>query len=136
IQSKFMDRIINNIKYFRKLKDLSQSNLAELLKIERSSYSKIESGTTEITMKRFLEIAKILERKPEDFFCQDPSMVPAEKFASEGIKVQIQTLKSMCDKNEILIQTLQENIAFLKERIDGQKNNTVYQKSSTFKKKK
>jgi len=53
-------QIGNKIKTLREMKNISQTFVAAKLKISQSSYSKIESGTVDLTFARFEEIASIL----------------------------------------------------------------------------
>ncbi len=64
--------IRNQIKKRRVEKRLTQSDVALDLGITPGAYSKIESGPTEITVKKLAEIAAILEVDIAYFFHQQP----------------------------------------------------------------
>ena len=56
-----MENVIGRIKKHRQLKGLSHENIALELKISQVSYTKIENGTTKLTVERLYKIAEILE---------------------------------------------------------------------------
>ena len=56
-----IDNILSHIRSKRHILNYSQEYVASLLKISQSSYNKIENGSTELTVKVLLEIAKILD---------------------------------------------------------------------------
>jgi transcriptional regulator with XRE-family HTH domain len=51
---------IENIKYLRKLKRISQEDMAKGLGFAQSNYNKIEKGTAELTVDRLYQIADVL----------------------------------------------------------------------------
>jgi transcriptional regulator with XRE-family HTH domain len=53
----------NNIRKWRNLKGIKQEYLADQLGITKVAMSKIETGKTDIPLKRLLEISKVLELK-------------------------------------------------------------------------
>ena len=114
-------QVLYNLQYYRKLKGISQKEMAKKLSLTPSTYSKLEAGSVELTTKRLIQIAKVLGRNPADFFVEDPTITQSNNFSIESITMQIDLLKEMCSKNDILIHSLQENIYFLKEKIQPQK---------------
>lgn len=58
--------LLTKIKTLRKEKHLSQQQFAEILGLEQSAYSKIESGKTHLSLNTFLRICEILGVKPDD----------------------------------------------------------------------
>jgi transcriptional regulator with XRE-family HTH domain len=57
--------IHEKIKNVRVLRNYTQQHLADMLNISKQSYSKIESGETDVAYSRIEEIAKVLEVTPE-----------------------------------------------------------------------
>lgn len=49
-----------NIRKIREFRDLTQGNLADLLKITQGAYSKIERGDAKLCAEKLIEISKIL----------------------------------------------------------------------------
>lgn len=54
-------RILQNIKEIRLSKKLSQENTADVLRINTSTYSKIENGKIDLTIDRLAELAQYFE---------------------------------------------------------------------------
>jgi transcriptional regulator with XRE-family HTH domain len=73
-----IDHIRNQIKKRRVEKRLTQSDVALDLGITPGAYSKIESGPTEITVKKLVEIAEILEVRISYFFDEEPVTTKSE----------------------------------------------------------
>lgn len=67
--------IATNIKRVRRIKSLTQENIASKLDISQNAYSKIELGHSKLTVERLFQIADILNVKviqlinfkPKDF---------------------------------------------------------------------
>ncbi|WP_417940810.1 helix-turn-helix domain-containing protein [Flavobacterium sp. RS13.1] len=55
------DRVKENIKNIRELKNYTQEYMAQKLDISQAAYSKIEKGKTEITLLKLQEIATVFE---------------------------------------------------------------------------
>lgn len=67
-----MDKIVlefgNFIKEKRIEKGLSQAEMAKMLNISQQSYGRYELGTREVGLQMLVDIAEILDFKPDDFF--------------------------------------------------------------------
>ena len=64
-----IETIGRRIKYCRKkLAKLSQSELSEKLKVDRSFVSRIESGTQNITVETLIKICECLDISLKEFF--------------------------------------------------------------------
>ena len=59
MKKKYM-KLIEAIAAERKSRNLTQENMAELLGIDTSTYSRIEQGRTELSLDRFMKIVEIL----------------------------------------------------------------------------
>lgn len=59
------------IKQIRELKSFTQEYVASKLGITQAGYSKIESGGTDITFSKIVEISNVLEVTPEDLIAFD-----------------------------------------------------------------
>src|SRR5688572_2322091 len=66
-----MSHIADNIKKMRELRNFTQEYMANQLGITQAGYSKIESGTTDITFSKIEEIAGILSVTPSDLVAFD-----------------------------------------------------------------
>lgn len=58
--------ILKNIKKIREIKNFRQDFIAQELDLSTRAYTKVETGETDLTFKRFFKIASILEIKPEE----------------------------------------------------------------------
>lgn len=61
-----MNDISENIKNLRELRNFTQDYMAQKLDITQAGYSKIESGQTDISYSKIVEIAQVLEVSPQD----------------------------------------------------------------------
>ena len=104
-----IDHIRNQIKKRRVEKRLTQSDVALDLGITPGAYSKIERGPTEISVKKLVEIAKILEVK-NTYFYQDSS---SQKMEDQGKPYGLDTKSDIEDLTRV-INKIKEKIASLK----------------------
>ena len=105
-----IDYIRNQIKKQRVGKGLTQSDVALDLGITPGAYSKIESGPTEISVKKLAEIAAILEVNIIYFFPQPTGLNKVEEPAGQynlATKTDIKELNTA-------IKQLKTEIALLK----------------------
>ena len=63
--------LINNIKYFRSLKNLTQEKLSEISGISKDYLSEIERGKKTPSIKRLIKIAEALDRDVYKFFIRN-----------------------------------------------------------------
>lgn len=59
------------IRKLRELRNLKQSYMAEALGTTQQTYSRYESGEVEMSVSRLIDIAKILDIRPEEIFMFD-----------------------------------------------------------------
>lgn len=65
---KFLKKLGNKIRYYRRDKDLSQAQVAEMLGKEETYMSDIERGKRNITMKTLYSIIAVLKINPSKLF--------------------------------------------------------------------
>lgn len=105
--------IAGNIKRLRKLKNLSQKELASSVEIAQAQYSVIESGKVIPTIPTLEKIAKVLEVDISEFF-KDPAKADEEINLSILEKVKLlDTLEK--DEKESLLKII--DIAIAKKRL-------------------
>jgi transcriptional regulator with XRE-family HTH domain len=63
-----LKKIKERLKQIRQLKGLKQKEMAKLLGLSSSAYSKIEKGTINLTLKNLFKIAKIFDDVSMDWF--------------------------------------------------------------------
>ena len=58
----------NNIKDARKLKGLTQSQVAQIFRMTQQQYSRFENGVFELNYEQIVKICEILEITPNEIF--------------------------------------------------------------------
>lgn len=97
--------ISEKIKKLRKLKDLSQSEVANIINISQAAYAKIESGFTKsITIEIGKGIAKALDVSFNELFDIDAPSASIDQ--TEKLIVEIEALKKQLDEKMLLIDLL------------------------------
>lgn len=61
-----LEQLGKNIRYYRKLKSLSQNELAELLDVSREHLAKVETAKRYASLQLLFKIAKVLDVKLVD----------------------------------------------------------------------
>ena len=108
-----IDYIRSQIKKRRVEKRLTQSDVALDLGITPGAYSKIESGPTEITVKKLAEIADILEVEITYFFPEKGDVNKAEhqnRNISYATKTEVEELSRTINKMKQEIATLKASL--------------------------
>jgi transcriptional regulator with XRE-family HTH domain len=111
-----------NIKKLRELKNLTQEHMASVIGVTQSAYSRLELGETEITYSKLARIASELGMKPEDVISFNESMVfnVMHNQTGNGLIIQNNTLvNEERDLYKLQIETLKEEVAYLKKIIDN-----------------
>jgi len=110
------------IKKLRELKNLTQEHMASVIGVTQSAYSRLELGETEITYSKLARIAGELGMKPEDVIAFNESMVfnVMHNQTGNGLIIQNNTLvNEERDLYKLQIETLKEEVAYLKKIIDS-----------------
>src|SRR5690554_1476295 len=68
-------KVQKNIRQLRELNNLTQTYMAQKLNMSTASYSKLESGQTDITLSKIEQIAKILNVELENILNFDSSQI-------------------------------------------------------------
>lgn len=61
----------DKIKYYRRMRDLTQEKLAELIDMQPNSISSVENGQNNISFSKFNKLCKALNVEPYQFFLFD-----------------------------------------------------------------
>jgi transcriptional regulator with XRE-family HTH domain len=110
------------IKKLRELKNLTQEHMASVIGVTQSAYSRLELGETDITYNKLARIAGELGMKPEDVIAFNESMVfnVMHNQTGNGLIIQNNTLvNEERDLYKLQIETLKEEVAYLKKIIDN-----------------
>lgn len=84
------------IRKYRKLKNISQEELAEKIDISTTHMSHIETGSTKLSLQVLVDIAQILEVSTDALIFEKTSKLKIQK---------IETILSDCTENEIAFIT-------------------------------
>lgn len=101
-------RVGRAISMLRKSEGLTQAQLSELMKIEKETLSRIETGKISPTLERIEQIAQILNRPVYDFFVE-PESCDVEKSVLEFFKQLNHSQKQFIHKMIREITKLQQN---------------------------
>ena len=120
-----MENIIDKIKEARKQKGYSHEYMAHKLDMSQPAYSKIEKSETILSVDRLFKIAEILETPIEKFLDINPNTIYHQSNNDSGTFIGHQEVQNLYQENkeinEKLIQTLQDEVAFLR-RLIGQRS--------------
>lgn len=107
------------IRKLRELKNFTQEYMAEQLNMNQGSYSKLESGETDIPFSRLEQIAQVLGLNPEDIITFNEHIVfnlMNNKTANGLVINQVSANEKRL--YEEYIETLKSEITFLKGLLD------------------
>ncbi len=106
----------NKIKKIRELRSFTQEYMAEKINLSTRAYSKIESGETELTIKRLNEISEILEVKPEEILGFDEKQIFNNCNQKGNIGINHNYFpQSLIEFYEEKIKKLEEELSFFKK---------------------
>ena len=110
-----MKKIKERLKQIRLLNGLKQKEMAKLLGLSSSAYSKIEKGKIVLTLNNLLKIAKIFDDISMDWFLTGESTYSCRGFGNYGEDVR-EMLKYM-EKNRASMHAILSYFYQLKEKI-------------------
>lgn len=122
-----MESVIDKIKSIREKKGYSHEFMGHQLEISQVAYSKIEKSETKLSVDRLYKIAEILETTVSDILDIYPSNVYNQTnnhdittvIAHQEVENLYQDNKEL---NEKFIESLQNEISFLRQLCKNQKN--------------
>ena len=109
-----VNSIANRLRKLRQSKDYSQQNMADELGISKSAYSKIETGSTDPSIKRMQAIAKILDVEVVYFFQEQQLTTSKVEESKQPIGF---ATKSDIEELTISINKMKQEIAALKANL-------------------
>lgn len=108
--------IADNIRKMRELRNFTQEYMATQLGITQAGYSKIESGTTDITFSKIEEIASILSVTPVDLVAFDSQKffnsfnnIEGSNNGSVIIDMKTDEMKKLYEDKIVLLEKLLNN---------------------------
>lgn len=117
----FMKQVLDNIKKFRELKNLTRDHLAAQLEMSLSGYSKLERGEVELTVAKLFKLAEILDVNVAQILNFDASKIfnITNNSVLNGVDIANQNIYNDVYKDKYIamleqeIQRLNEQIAHL-----------------------
>lgn len=112
------------IRKIRTLKGFSQDYMADKLKMSQPAYSDIEKSKTKIGLEMIEKICSIFEIASQDLINFDESQIFNNTFSenSKGYfnikKFYNESFENERKANNNLVQSLQEEIAYLRKKLD------------------
>ena len=112
-----MDKIIENIKKFRELKNLTRDEVAEKLEMSLSGYSKLERGDVELTVNKLYRILEILEVQVSQILNFDASQIfnVSNNQVVNGVEIKEQHHHYKDEYKDKYIQLLEAEVERLKK---------------------
>ncbi len=112
-----MKNIIDNIKKFRELKNITREHIADSLEMSLSGYSKLERGEVELTVSKLYKISEILEVDISQILNFDASQIfnVTNNQIVNGVKVNEQINNYNDIYKDKYIRKLEEEIERLKK---------------------
>jgi transcriptional regulator with XRE-family HTH domain len=105
------------IKKLREFRNFTQTHMADKLSISQNAYSKIESGTTQLTTDRLEQIAKVLDVPMESILNSEKQIF---NFDNSHIEKFYSHIENLHDENkeawQKAILILEEQNQYLKEQ--------------------
>lgn len=118
-----------NIRKFRDNKDISRTDMSNLLGLTLNGYGKIERGEVDISVKRLYEIAGILELSVLDFFSEKDLLIETMT-CSCNKKGSMNTVELKDGEigfdTQLYIEFLEQRIAWLKSKLAAKFNGEAY----------
>jgi transcriptional regulator with XRE-family HTH domain len=109
--TEFLKMVGVRVRYFRKLKGLTQEELAEKAEVHYTYIGGIERGERNISLETFEKISNALNVPPSVIFHNDNSSLPANDLDRENLlKLHLQLLESRNTKEIMLIHETVERI--------------------------
>ena len=104
------EEIGKRIRKYRKLKNLSQEELAEKIDISTTHMSHIETGSTKLSLQVLVDLSKVLEVNTDDLIFENKPKTMIN---------QINKLLSECNENQIAFIT--DIVKNIKDALDRYK---------------
>ena len=112
-----MKEVIENIKKFRELKDITREDLADKLEMSLSGYSKLERGEVDITLTKLYRIADILEVSVSQILDFDASQIfNIKDYGVANVDIKSQTNNYNDEYKDKYIKLLESAVERLNEK--------------------
>ena len=108
----FLKNLGSQIRILRAIKGLTQSNVANEIKITASAFAKIERGESDISISRIEEIAKVFKLSASKLISLADSLYEqsAGGIVSNSYETELQNLKSQVTRLHKKVESLSERL--------------------------
>lgn len=113
------NKIGNKIRLLREQRGLSQDNLALSLGITQPSYARLEKDDDRINITRLIQIASLLKTTVGELIDEKTQKVSNQNNNETAYAYNADTIGTIVNADKEHIQSLKEEIAFLKELVGG-----------------
>ena len=90
-----MKHLVKNLKRLRKERKLTQQQIATILNMHRSNYSKVENGERELSIESIINLADFFEMSVDELVRNPMEIRPNEKHLNELLNTQVQRLDKL-----------------------------------------
>ena len=95
-----MKYLVRNLKRLRKEKELTQRQVATILNMHRSNYSKVENGERELSIESIITLADFFEMTVDELV-RDPKTIQSnESQLNELLSLQVQELNKLSKEDK------------------------------------
>ena len=111
-----MKEVVENIKKFRELKNLTREEMADRLEMSLSGYSKLERGNVDLSISKLYKVAEILEVSVSQILNFDASQIfnVSNNQVVNGVEVKEQHHHYPDEYRDRYIKILEEEVERLK----------------------
>ncbi len=111
-----MKEVIDNIKKFRELKNLTRDEMADKLDMSLSGYSKLERGIVDLSVTKLYKVAEILEVSVSQILNFDASQIfnVSNNQVVNGVEIKEQHHHYQDEYKDKYIKKLEEEVERLK----------------------
>ncbi len=112
----------SNLSYYRKLAGLTQQQVADMLNLNRTTYTKYETGASEPSIEILKRIAETFGVEVGDLLNESPDQINFDVFDSDFENDNLKKeLKVLCKDYSLLSREDREEVLRLIERLKNKK---------------
>lgn len=116
-----MNKIGNKIRLLREERGLSQDNIAIELGITQPSYARLEKDDERINITRLIHIAQVLKTTVSELIDEKTQKVINLQNSENSMAYNVDTISTIINADKDHIQTLKDEIFFLRELLQKNK---------------
>jgi transcriptional regulator with XRE-family HTH domain len=110
-----MDRIVENIKKLRTERNLTQQDIAEVINMHRSNYSKIEKGGRELSISALIQLADFFNVSLDELVLGNNPLAREIKINDKSVIQQIQLIQELDEEDRQVVYRVIEALVSKKK---------------------